>query len=180
MTREEMTDLIQFIAAICPQQRIDRATAIAWYEVIGDLEFADARAAVISLKHSQAFIDVSDIAREAKRRPHPSDRTVAEALESANLRALDAAPTTGPTAAYLAAKDQMLARMRERDEAAYLADHVAQRKAAAWINGAIHGLQPVDEPLMAPAAPRWQPLPGDPPELRAWLASQPPDADGPN
>jgi hypothetical protein len=98
MTREEMTELMQFIAAVCPQQRIDRLTAVTWYEVIGELEFADARNAVVALKHSQAFIDVSDIVREATRpaKAHPSDRTVASALAAANLRELTAAPVMAP------------------------------------------------------------------------------------
>jgi hypothetical protein len=180
MTREEMTDLMQFIAAVCPQQRIDRLTTVAWYEVIGKLEFGDARAAVIAVLHSQAFIAPADIIRESGRaaKAHPSDRSVASALAAANRRELDAAPATPPTAGYLAAKDQMMAKMRERDEAAYLADRAAERKAAAWLDGAIRGRQATDWPLAAPAAPRWQQLPGDPPELRAWLARQPAEAPG--
>jgi hypothetical protein len=98
MTREEMTELMQFIAAVCPQQRIDRLTTVTWYEVIGELGFAEARDAVLALKHSQAFIDVSDIVREATRpaKAHPSDRTVAEALAVANRRELGAAPAMAP------------------------------------------------------------------------------------
>lgn len=164
--------IVRYVKSLCPQQAIDEFTYDAWHDVIGHLAFDQARNAVLAVVHSQPFVAPSDIIREARRRPHPSDRTVAEALAAANRRELDAAPAAPPSAEYLAAKDAMLASMRERDEAAYLADHVAERKARAWLNGAVRGRQPVDEPLMAPAAPRWAPLPGDPPELRAWLARQ--------
>lgn len=174
MTREEMVDLIQFITVICPQQKIDRATAIAWYDVIGDLKFTEARNAVIAVKHSQAFVDASDITREARRaRQHPSDKPAADALLGANRREIDPAGGTPATESFLTAKAEMLKRMEARDKAAFAAAPDAQRKAQAWIDGTVHGTQPVDLPLMAPAAPQWQPLPGDPPELRAWLARQP-------
>jgi len=172
-----MVDLIQFIGAICPQQKIDRATAIAWYEVIGTLPFTEARTAVIAVKHSQAFVDVSDIEREARRArdcaAHPSSRTVASALEHANRRELDPAGGTPATEEFLTAKAEMLTRMGDRDRAAFTAGPEAQRKAQAWIDGAIRGRQPVEEPLGvqpgdAPMS-RWAILPDDPPELKRWL-----------
>lgn len=173
---------MEFVHALCPQQAIDRKTPIAWHAVLGKLDYQAAQAAVIALKHSQKFIDPSDIVRQAKNSAdlHPSSRTLGEALEFANRRELDPAGGTPATEEFLKAKDQMMATMEARGKAAYLADHAAERKAAAWLNGAIKGRQPVDEPLAAPASPRWQPLPGDPPELRAWLARQPPERDGPN
>ena len=180
MEPEETATIVRLVKSVFPQQPIDRATYDTWHLVIGHLEFNAAQHAVIAIAHSEKFCSAADIIREASRarKAHPSDRTVTEALESANRRELDAAPAAPPTAGYLAAKDQMMAKMRERDEAAYLADHAAERKAAAWLNGAIRGRQPMDEPLAAPAAPRWQILPGDPPELRAWLARQPAEAPG--
>lgn len=170
--------IVRYVKSLCPQQAIDEFTYDAWHDVIGHLAFGQARNAVIAVVHSRPFVAPSDIIREARHRPHPSDRTVGEALAAANRRELDAAPAAPPSAEYLAAKDAMLASMRERDEAAYLASYEAGRKAAAHLAHALSGRQPVDEPLMAPAAPRWRQLPGDPPELRAWLARQPAEAPG--
>lgn len=91
MTREEMTDLAKFIALVCPQQKMPRETVIAWYEVIGRLGYEECRNAVIAVKHSQPFVDVSDIIREAGRaKGRPYDRTAPEALEMANQRKLNA------------------------------------------------------------------------------------------
>jgi len=172
--------IVRYVKSLCPQQAIDDFTYDAWHDVIGSLDFDAARNAVIAVVHSQRFVAPSDIIREAGRaaKAHPSDRTVGEALAAANRRELDAVPAGPPNAEYLAAKASMDERMKARDKAAYLADHAAERKAAAWLNGAIKGRQPMDEPLAAPASPRWQQLPGDPPELRAWLARQPAEAPG--
>jgi hypothetical protein len=94
-----MVTLVQFVTAVCPQQKISRETTIPWYEIIGDLPFTECRAAVITLKHSQAFIDPSDIIREVRRaRGRPYDITAPEAIEAANQRALNAggaSPETG-------------------------------------------------------------------------------------
>jgi hypothetical protein len=184
MTPTETVKLVEFVHALCPHQAIDRKTPIAWHAVLRELEFSAAQAAVIALKHSQKFIDVADIVAQARRSAasHPSSRTLTEALEFANRRELDPAGGTPATEEFLKAKTVMLERMQARDEAAYVADHVAERKAAAWLNGAIRGRQPAEEPLGladgARALPRWQQLPGDPPELRAWLARQPAEAPG--
>jgi hypothetical protein len=177
MTRAEMTDLVEFIMVACPQQKINRATAIAWFEVIGDLEFGAARNAVIAVKHSQAFVDPSDIIREveraSRRHAHPSERTVAEALGQSAMRELGAA-VTPPTPEYLEAKAEMDARMAERAQAAAITDYAAGRRAEDWIRHKLSGQRPMP-PLSGPASPRWVPLPGDPPELAAWLARQPGD-----
>jgi hypothetical protein len=117
-----MTDLIEFIMVACPQQKINRATAVAWYEIIGDLEFGAARNAVIAVKHSQAFVDTSDIIREvdqaSRRRAHPSERTAAEAIAASSLRELDAGPFPPPNEDYRRAKQEMLATLALRDTAA--------------------------------------------------------------
>jgi|SRR5882724_5007722 len=185
MEPEETATIVRLVKSVFPQQPIDRATYDTWHLVIGHLEFGAAQAAVIAIAHSEKFCSAADIIRESSRaaKSHPSDRSVAEALGAANRRELDPAGATPPTAEFLAAKASMLERMQARDEAAYLADHVAERKAAAWLNGAIRGRQPVEEPLGladgAQALPRWAQLPGDPPELRAWLARQPAEATPP-
>lgn len=64
MTRDEMTDLVEFVAYACPQQKIGKMTTIAWYEIIGHLAFDDARAAVIAVGRRQPFIAPSEIIGE--------------------------------------------------------------------------------------------------------------------
>lgn len=178
MEPEETAAIVRLVKSVFPQQPIDRATYDTWHLVIGHLDHHAAQAAVLAIAHSEKFCSAADIIREAGRaaKSHPSSRTVAEALESANRRELGAAGPTPPGAEFLKAKDALVERMKARDEAAYLTDRAAERKAAAWIDGAVRGRQPVDEPLMAPAGDRWAQLPGDPPGLRAWLARQPRDA----
>jgi hypothetical protein len=171
-----MVDLTEFISIACPQQKINRATAIAWYEIIGDLDFTAARNAVIAVKHSQPFVDTSDIIREvehaSRRHAHPSERTVAEALGLPTVPAIGAA-RTDPTPEYLAAKADWDRKQRERAHQVKFADREASRRADLWIDYKLSGSLPPALPLSGPPAPRWVPLPGDPPELRAWLSHQP-------
>ena len=175
MTREEMVDLTEFIAIACPQQKINRATAVAWFEIIGHLDFAEARNAVIAVKHSKAFVDTSDIIAEAdrasRRHAHPSERTVAEALGRSDVPAIGAG-RTDPTPEYLAAKADMDRRQRERDQSLYLASREAQRRAQDWINFKLSGKFPPQAEFTGEPAPQWRQLPADPPELRAWLVRQ--------
>ena len=161
--------------ALCPQQAIDRKTPIAWHPVVKDLDAQEAQAAVIALKHSQKFIDPSDIVQQCTRSAssHPSSRSLDEALEFANRRELDPAGGTPATEEFLAAKKLMIERMEARDQAAFTAGPEAQAAAAAWIDDAIRGPQPIEEPLGvqpgdAPMS-RWAILPSDPPKLRSWL-----------
>lgn len=180
MEPEETATIVRLVKSVFPQQPIDRATYDTWHLVIGHLEFGAANAAVIAIAHSERFCSAADIIREAgraaKARAHPSDRPVGEALAFANRRELDSAAGTPATQEFLSAKAAMIARQKARDQAAYLADQQAQRRAQAWLDYQLSGRQPTDWPLMAPAAPRWVQLPGDPPGLRAWLARQPPEA----
>lgn len=108
MTPKETVQIVRFIRALCPQQRIDEYTPDAWHEVIGHLEFDAARAAVIAVKHSRAFIDPSDIIAEIRRAKtiRPRERTVRQALEESALRGITsgAAP---PNAGYAAVRDQI-------------------------------------------------------------------------
>lgn len=64
MTRDEMTDLVEFVTSACPQQKINRMTPIAWYEIIGHLEFKDAFEAVAAVGRRQPFIAPSEIVAE--------------------------------------------------------------------------------------------------------------------
>lgn len=67
MNDQEMATLVRFVKALCPAQKIDEYTPDAWTLVIGDLEFADAEAAVKKLGRAQAFIAAADIATEVGR-----------------------------------------------------------------------------------------------------------------
>jgi hypothetical protein len=118
MTREEMVDLTNFIAVVCPAQKLGRETAVAWYEVIGHLDFEVARNAVIAVKQTQAFVDPSDIIREARRTVShkPYERNATQAATESMKRELDAAPVVPPTPEYLAAKELLDRKMRERAE----------------------------------------------------------------
>lgn len=176
-------EIVRLIRALCPQQHIDRYTPIAWHEVIGGLEYDAARNAVIAVKHSQPFVDPSDIIREAKRAKtrvigedpdtHPSARTAAEAIAASSVRELDAAPAVPPTPEYLAAKAEMDEKFRLRAEQVRAVDREAERRANDWLNYKLTGKLPPDlPPLGSPPPPRYAELPDDPPGLRAWLRRQ--------
>ena len=170
-----MVELVKFISVVCPQQKINRATAIPWYEIIGHLDFDAARNAVIAVKHSQAFVDPSDIVREAKRAESskPYERTAAEAMAASSLRELAAAPAVPPTDEYLAAKRDMDEKLRLRAEQVRAVDREAERCADAWLRWKLDGTLPPDlPPLGSEPPPRYVELPDDPPGLRAWLRRQ--------
>lgn len=177
MAPEETATIVRLVKSVFPQQPIDATTYETWHLVIGHLDFTVAQAAVIAIAHSEKFCSAADIIAEAerasRRHAHPSERTPAEAIAAASRRELTAAPASPPNAAYLAAKDQMLAKWRERDEQALLHDHQAERRANAWLEYKLTGkLPPQLPPLGSPVPPRWTQLPGDPPELREWLIRQ--------
>jgi hypothetical protein len=67
MMVQEMAVLVRFVRALCPAQKIDEYTPDAWMLVIGDLEFADAEAAIKKLGRSQPFIAAADIAGEVSK-----------------------------------------------------------------------------------------------------------------
>lgn len=162
---------------------MDEYTYETWHDIIGHLDFDAARNAVIAVKHSKVFVDPSDIIREAERAKtraigddpakHPSARTAAEAIAASSVRELDAAPAVPPTPEYLAAKREMDEKLRLRAEQVQAVDREAERRASAWLEYKLSGKLPPQLPLSGPPSPRWTPLPGDPPELREWLARQP-------
>jgi hypothetical protein len=167
MTPRETALLVRYIKSVSPAQAIDDYTYETWHDIIGHLEPDAARNAVIAIKHSQTFVDPSDIIREVERKQrrhaHPSERPVAEVI---------GAPAMPPNAEYLKAKAEMDEKMRQRAQAAAAIDYQTARRAEDWISYKLSGQRPMP-PLSAPAAPRWVPLPGDPPELQAWLSRQP-------
>jgi hypothetical protein len=176
MEREQMVDLVQFIAQLCPAQKINRGTAVAWYDVIGDLDFEAARNAVIALKHSQSWIEPASVIAEVRlaagRGARPDARTPGEAIAESSLRALPAAQAVPPTAEYRAAKQAWDARVREREQALRAGDWQAGRRANDWLRYKLEGKLPPDTLQDVPALSRWAILQDDPVELRAWLARQ--------
>jgi hypothetical protein len=75
MTPTETVMLCRFVKALCPQQAIDTYTPDAWHEVLGHLDLADCKQAVVSAARRKPFIAPAEIisavatARSA-RRPH--------------------------------------------------------------------------------------------------------------
>lgn len=173
MEPEETATIVRLVKSVFPQQPVDSTTYETWHLVIGHLEFTAAQAAVIAIAHSEKFCAAADIITEAERaqRRHarPYDRTPAEAIAESSVRDLGAAPRTDPTPEYLAAKAEMETRMRERAEQVMLNDHQAARRAEAWLQYKLTGKLSPQLPLSAPPSPRCTQLPGDAPELRAWL-----------
>lgn len=173
MEPQETATIVRLVKSVFPQQPVDSTTYETWHLVIGELDFTIAQAAVIAVAHSQKFCSAADIIAEAervtRRRAHPSERTVAEAIGQSSLRELTAAPATPPTAEYLTAKADMDAKMRERSRAAAVVGQQAARRAELWIAYKLTGKLPPQLPLAGPPAPQWTPLADDPPELQAWL-----------
>jgi hypothetical protein len=66
MTHEEAVVLLRYVKAACPQQAIDKYTPDAWHDLLGDLPFADCRAAVTAVGRRQPFIAPCEI-RDAVR-----------------------------------------------------------------------------------------------------------------
>ena len=181
MEPEETATIVRLVKSVFPQQPIDPTTYETWHLVIGELDFAAAQAAVIAIAHSDKFCSAADIIAEARRAgsARPCDCTATEAIAASSLRELPAAQAVPPTAEYLAAKDQMEARLRERSEQVMFAGREAGRRAAAWLEYKLSGKLPPHMPLSGPPHPRWVQLPGDPPELRAWLVRQAGSTDPP-
>ena len=175
MEPEETATIVRLVKSVFPQQPIDPTTYDTWHLVIGELDYTAAQAAVIAIAHSEKFCSAADIIREAGRAASrkPYERTAAEAIAAASLRELPAAGAVPPTPEYLAARRDMDERLRLRAEQVQAVDREAERRATAWLEYKLSGTLPPQLPLSGPPHPRWTPLPGDPPELREWLARQP-------
>jgi hypothetical protein len=181
MTPEETATIVRLVKSVFPQQPIDSTTYETWHLVIGHLDFTVAQAAVIAIAHSEKFCSAAGIIAEAdraqRRHAHPSERTVAEAIGASTDRELGAARTP-PTAEYLTAKADWDRKQRERAKEIMFTDREAARRAGLWLSYKLSGKLPPALALSGPPAPRWMPLPGDPPELRAWLSRHAAQAEG--
>lgn len=158
MTPRETALLVRYIKSVSPAQLIDDYTYETWHDIIGHLDLPAARAAVIAVKHSKAFVDPSDIIREverAKRPPigedpdrHPSARPAKEVLAEAAARDYAIGPLTPPNEDYRQAKQLMIEKMSARDSEAlseapkHPAVPIADRYAAYAIKCPWCGVQP--------------------------------------
>lgn len=64
MTREECVKLAIYVGELCPQQRIGKATGLAWHDVIGHLDYAECRQAAALVAGRQPFVAPSEIIAE--------------------------------------------------------------------------------------------------------------------
>lgn len=67
MNPAEVLTLTRIVKGACPAQQIDTYTPDIWAEILGGIQFGDARQAVIDLARRQPFIAASDIVTEVKR-----------------------------------------------------------------------------------------------------------------
>lgn len=67
MRQTHVVELIRYVAALCPAQKIDGYTCDAWHDVLAPYGLDDARAAVTRLAGRQPFISVSEIIEEIGR-----------------------------------------------------------------------------------------------------------------
>lgn len=67
MNATEAMMLCRFAKAACPQQAIDEYTPDAWLELLGDLRFDDAKAALLAVAAKQPFVAPAEIRTEVAR-----------------------------------------------------------------------------------------------------------------
>lgn len=61
MNATEALTLCRYVKAACPQQAIDTYTPDAWFDLLGDLDYAEALEAVKALCRQQPFVAPSEI-----------------------------------------------------------------------------------------------------------------------
>lgn len=66
MNFQETTTLCKAIAVIAPAQRLEPDTPAFWSVILADVNYADARKAIIAIGKRQQFISPSDIIAEVK------------------------------------------------------------------------------------------------------------------
>ena len=67
MNAEEAIKLCRFAKAACPQQAIDEHTPEAWFLLLGDLRFVDAKDGLVKVTRTQPFVSPAEIRAEVKR-----------------------------------------------------------------------------------------------------------------
>ena len=61
MTPTQAVDLVEFVTACCPQQKVNELTPDAWHVLLGDLDYEDAMKAAASIARVRPFVAPSDI-----------------------------------------------------------------------------------------------------------------------
>lgn len=97
MTAAEALALTRWMRAACPQQKFDEYTADAWFDLMSDLDFADAKTAATAIARRQPFVSPAEIRAEIK-------RTTTVRLQNVDEQIPDADPDDVP--AYLEALRQ--------------------------------------------------------------------------
>lgn len=67
MTNAEAVLLCRRAKAACPQQQFDQYTPDMWHELLGDLRFEEADAALVEVVKSQPFVSPAEIREQVKR-----------------------------------------------------------------------------------------------------------------
>ena len=70
MNKPEAITLCRLAKAACPQQAIDEYTPDAWFELLGDLRFEDAKEALFNVCRVQPFVAPAEIRDAVKRLRH--------------------------------------------------------------------------------------------------------------
>lgn len=71
MTKPEVGKLLAYVAGACPSQKMNDLTGDAWHDILGHLDYEDARAAVRVVGARQPFISPSEIIAEIAARRSP-------------------------------------------------------------------------------------------------------------
>jgi hypothetical protein len=163
VNRDEIIDLLT-VAAAFDQRTVGETDVVAWSAVLGKSGFAAARQAVISHYGEQVRrVMPADIRQHIRMNSRPDSVPFAE---------LPAASPDEPNEAYLKAREDMVSAMAARDSLAMAANADAGERAAAWLDAHLKPGKPAGPPMTVSAADRWMELPGDPPEVRSFLAAQ--------
>lgn len=67
MRPSDTVRLLALVTQIAPAQKVDEFTPDAWHLVVGDLDYDEAREAVIAVARRQAWIAPADVVQEALR-----------------------------------------------------------------------------------------------------------------
>jgi hypothetical protein len=67
MNAKEAAALCRLAKAACPQQAIDEHTPEAWFLLMGNVRFEDARDALVAITQRQPFVAPSEIIAEVRR-----------------------------------------------------------------------------------------------------------------
>ena len=163
MNRNQIIDLLT-VATAFDQRTVGEADVTAWEAALADADFAAARSAIISHYREQTSrVMPADIRRHIRQNRRPDAIPFAE---------LPAGAPDEPNQEYLAARAEMTARMAARDAEAMALQPESGERAAAWLSSHVGPGKPSVPAFDVPPLPQYAELPGDPPELRHWLAAR--------